>query len=141
MSRSTRLEDYRRRRHRTARRRRGGARLGQPPHCTDAFVAAVPDGLLDRDKTAAALCAALPFLAWRLRAYWGVVGFLYRQAGTAVDLRVVAPIPMTGAVRQLTLGWLDQVQELCPSLQWRLRVASEPPDEEDAYRCVFWRRS
>lgn len=123
-----------------ARRRRGSLGHEAPRDCGEAFLSIVPVAPLDPGEPAAALCAALPFLARRLRSYRGVAGFLYRQEATAVDLHVVAPAPMTGAIRLLAGCWLDQLRDLCPSFQWRMHVSAHAPPTTDEYRCVFWRR-
>jgi len=123
-----------------ARRRRGSAGREMPWECDEAFLTLVPGGRLDPEEPSSALCAALPYLARHLRSYQGVAGFLYRLEGAAVDLHVVAPAPMTGAMRLLTRRWLDQVRDLCPAFDWRVHVAPQPPPKDDAYRCVFWRR-
>lgn len=135
-----RLEDYHRRRRRTAHRRRGYVPFREPLSCSEALLSAVTTVPSDQAPPAAVLFAVLPFLAGHLRSCWGVSGLLYRPVGSAVELHVVALRPMRGAVRQLTSQWLQQVRDQFPSLRWKLHVAPEPPAEEEPYRCVFWRR-
>jgi hypothetical protein len=131
----SRIQEYRRRRHRSAVRRRGLGTWKPTRECRVSRAVLVGASRGPGDCQAAALRA----IGRRLSAYPGVRGLLYRNQGDTVDLAIVAPAPMTAPLSLLVATWDEEVRTICPACTWRLRVVHSPPGDADAYRCVFWR--
>lgn len=108
----------------------------QPCTAPGAFLREVPRQLSDLE---AGLQRALGTVSRRLCAYPGVAGVLYQYTDNAVELRIVAPRPMTAPMRLLARAWSRELESSCPGFRWDLRVCAAPPPESAPFHCLFWR--
>ena len=131
-----RMDEYRRRRQKTARRRRG------TPHRRPrrpAFPREVaPASCSFENGLAEAFRDALRELALKACSYRAVTGLLYRCCGDRVSIQVVAPHPMTNPLRFVATTWREQLEDTHPGVTWSLRVSSVPPEPTDHYHCLYW---
>jgi hypothetical protein len=132
----TRIDEYRRRRHRGAAKRRGFTHRIPAACASPAANAARGNGGGFEGRGDAR--EALDILSQRLTAYIGVVGLLYRRHGGPIEVCIVARRPMTKPMQLLVSAWAEELWDLCPGLDWSFTVVSSPPDDADTYRCAFW---
>ncbi len=72
-------------------------------------------------------------------AYPGLLGIFARALPGGVDLVIVAPRPMTRAVRVLAYAWGEALRRRCPWSGWGLTVSGVAPPPRSGFRCLFWR--
>lgn len=136
MRRSTRMEQYRKRRHRTAIRRRG-IELRRPRTCavtSDCGAAREAGGADFQDG----FWSALTDFTRRVSSYPAVAGLLYRSKSGPAELCVVAPRPMTEPMRILVSTWAREFVDRFPGFDWVFKVLPAPPRDANTYKCAFW---
>jgi len=134
----SRLEQYRRRRSRSAARRHGAPMLRTPGCCRgkDGSTRVVPLGLRASEG---GFEHSLWDLACRVSAYPGIRGMLYRSVRDGVIAWVVAPRPMTIPLRLLAATWAEEFAVLSPALHWSVHISDAAPPDAASFRCLFWR--
>jgi len=134
----TRLDQYRRRRQRSASRRHGATASPFLGTCRSAAAApcVVPLGLRASEV---GFEGSLWDLACRVGAYPGIRGLLYRAVRDGVVVWVVAPPPMTTPLTLLAATWADEISLISPTHCWSIHISAAPPAPENGYRCLFWR--
>lgn len=72
-------------------------------------------------------------------AYRGLLGIFARSLPGCVDILLVAPRPMTGAIRALAGAWGSELRLRYPWSAWNLSVSGVSPSPHLGYCCLYWR--
>ncbi|MBI5444747.1 MAG: hypothetical protein HY900_26475 [Deltaproteobacteria bacterium] len=132
-----RMDQYRRRRHRAAVKRKGIVRRRHRANCH----LRLPEGVSPEALGSADFGSVLGDLIQRICSYPGVRGVLWRRDDAAVLLKIVAPSPMTRPMCILGENWLRGLRNAFPSFAWELGVVPEPPEDDPASWYTCWRDS
>ncbi|GAB4260326.1 MAG: hypothetical protein Kow0092_09090 [Deferrisomatales bacterium] len=137
MPRKKRIEEYRKRRHRSALRRRGHP-FGRPSGSLNVVVDvwALPVGPQDVDRK---LYSALGAVTKKACSYPGVAGVLYRPGAAEINLHIVALRPMAAPMKMLAATWSEELRAQTPGVTWSVGVSPTTPPNLHEYRCLFWR--